>query len=91
MNRPNQFWYLHFAYPGGCGAQIVVSPCHPFHPDFLENWMTRVAREISQTGKIIVQPETVTIDFMHELPQEVAKARFPKYFESTNELLGPSS
>jgi hypothetical protein len=71
------YWYIKFSTSAGPGACFVQTDLHPFHPAFFNAWAQETARAKSMATRAIVQPDSVIIDFLYEVPQEVAKARYP--------------
>jgi len=76
-----KFYYIRFTTNAGPGADFVKTKTHPFHPDFYANWTDMVANKASLVTGVIVKSEQVIVDFLYELPEEVARLRFPKEFE----------
>ena len=75
------YFYIHFQTPAGPGADFIRTKTHPLHPDFYNNWARMIAGQVALVTKVLIKPEEVIIDFLYELPEEVARARFPKDFE----------
>lgn len=76
-------WYVRFTAQLGPSsvapaATYLCSESHPMDPTFFKQWTSDVAYKIGLTTGAIVQPERVLIDFLYELPYEVAKARYPQ-------------
>jgi hypothetical protein len=77
------YWYIRFSTSAGPGACFVQTELHPLHPAFLSTWARETARAKSMATKAIVQPDSVIIDFLCEVPLEVAQIRYPDQFNTT--------
>jgi hypothetical protein len=76
-------WYVRFTAQLGPGsiapaAKYLCSESHPMDPTYFKQWTSEVAYQISLATGAIIQPEGILIEFLYELPYEVAKARYPQ-------------
>jgi hypothetical protein len=88
QNR-KRYWYVRYNCQAGPGASYAAIEGHPLHPEHFKKWSTQTAHQAGLATKFLVQPESVIIDWVYELPEEVARAVFPKDFIQEN--LGPTS
>jgi len=84
-----RYWYIHFHTNAGPGASYAATEGHPLHPEHFKKWATQTVHQASLATKIIIHPESLVIDFLYELPEEVAKAVFPKDFTEASLVPAP--
>jgi hypothetical protein len=76
-------WYVRFTAQIGPGsiapaATYLCSEFHPMAPTYFKQWTSKAASQITLSTGAIIQPEAILIEFLYELPLEVAKARYPQ-------------
>ena len=88
-------WYVRLTIPIRPNKQTTAcsylcSETHPMDPDYFRRWSSESARNIGLATGSIVRPEDILIDFLYELPIEVAKVRFPDAYPESNQTMESS-
>lgn len=75
-----KFYYISYLTPLGPGATFVGMEDHPLSKRGMSMFQTDIGHKASLKTQVLVRPEEVFLQSFIELPEEVAKERFPRDF-----------
>lgn len=80
--KSRYFYHISIATPLGFGTIFHNDTRHPLHPDMYKERTEKLASELTIRSGTRISPDMVTFVSMTEIPEEVAKIRWPDDFKS---------
>jgi hypothetical protein len=77
-----KYYHIAFWTPMGAGTLFYRGKEHPLMPDAYKEKVTSLIGQLNIKCGQSFPPEAVVYTSLHELPLEVAKARWPEDFKS---------
>jgi hypothetical protein len=75
------YFHISFSSPFGFGTFFYKGKEHPLMPEVYKDRTKKLADDVYYQTKQLIRPEAIVFIGLHELPLEVAKAKWPEDFK----------